>query len=312
MADNTARIQALLKEKADLTTRLQLIPFDGSIEIKTIQQEKYLYARKRENGKNTSRYLDKYSDERYSLLLRQSLEARSLKKQLRAIEKTLAQLGYSPSILSPRVLLNVEFARTNVKALIYDQAVLEGVATTFPQTETILENGKVNGVTASDVQKILNLKHAWEFILDLDVLASPTNFYLLSYISRLINEGFYDEGGRIRGVPVTIGGTSYVPPLPLESTVKETLQAILDQPLSGIEKAISLCLYCIKAQVFNDGNKRSAVIFSNHFLIREGQGLLVVPENLVSTFKRLLVRYYETSDDHDLSNFLKEKCWRKF
>ena len=45
-----------------------------------------------------------------------------------------------------------------MKLSIYEQAVLEGVATSFPQTEDIIENGKVNGVTASDVQKILNLK----------------------------------------------------------------------------------------------------------------------------------------------------------
>ena len=44
------------------------------------------------------------------------------------------------------------------------QAVLEGVATTFVQTEDIIDGGVIHGVTATDVQKILNLKHAWEFI----------------------------------------------------------------------------------------------------------------------------------------------------
>lgn len=44
-------------------------------------------------------------------------------------------------------MLNIDFARANVKSLIYDQAVLEGISTTFPQTDAILENGIVNGVT---------------------------------------------------------------------------------------------------------------------------------------------------------------------
>lgn len=48
------------------------------------------------------------------------------------------------------------------------------MGTSFPQTEEIIENGIVNGVSATDVQKILNLKHAWEFILDQDVLQSET------------------------------------------------------------------------------------------------------------------------------------------
>ena len=71
----------------------------------------------------------------------------------------------APGELSAEVRLNLEFARANMKSNIYDQAVLEGVSTTFPQTEDIIDNGTVNGMTASDVQKILNLKHAWEFIL---------------------------------------------------------------------------------------------------------------------------------------------------
>ena len=58
------------------------------------------------------------------------------------------------------VLRNIDFARANLKINIHDQAVLEGVATSFHQTEEIIENGKVNGVSVSDVLKILNLKHA--------------------------------------------------------------------------------------------------------------------------------------------------------
>ena len=162
------KIQVLLNEQAERRARIRLIPFDGSIEVKEISGTKYLYARKREGGKHTSTYLDVYSDERYEILSRQARELRALKKELRKIEKELAELGYSEDELDSRVLLNIDFARANVKTLIYDQAVLEGISTTFPQTDAILENGVVNGVKAQDVQKILNLKHAWEFILDKD------------------------------------------------------------------------------------------------------------------------------------------------
>lgn len=60
-------------------------------------------------------------------------------------------LGYVEVELSTRVLLNLDFARVNMKVNIYDQAVLEGVATSFPQTENIIDNGIVNGMTATDV-----------------------------------------------------------------------------------------------------------------------------------------------------------------
>ena len=198
-----------------------------------------------------------------------------------------------------------------MKANIYDQAVLEGVATSFPQTEDILENGRVNGVSANDVQKILNLKHAWEFVMDQDVIATKTDYYILCHIAKLVNEGFYAEGGRIRGVPVTIGGTSYIPPLPIELDVKEQIAAIVAGEAEPIEKAIRLCLYCMKTQIFNDGNKRAAVIFANHYLIGQAAGLLVIPEKNVPEFKKLLVAYYEGRDNGEISAFMKQKCWRR-
>lgn len=305
-------IQKLLNEQAECRAKIKLIPFDGSIEVKEISGEKYLYARKREGGKNTSTYIDVYSDERFETLTRQAVELRSLKKDLRRIEKKLAELGYVEEDLSPRVLLNIDFARANVKTLIYDQAVLEGISTTFPQTDAILENGVVNGVRAQDVQKILNLKHAWEFILDKDVLLSETNYYVLAHIAGMVNEGFYTNGGTIRGVPVTIGGTSYVPPIPLEVDVKETIRDILQSKDDEVEKAIRLCLYCMKTQVFIDGNKRASIIFANHYMIQKGKGLLVVPEAKVEDFKKLLVAYYEGKDEDKITRFFMDECWRKF
>ena len=209
-------------------------------------------------------------------------------------------------------MLNLDFARANLKSNIYDQAVLEGVTTTFPQTEDIIENGKVNGVSATDVQKILNLKHAWEFILDKDVISYPSDYSILCHIAKLVNAGFYENGGRIRGIPVTIGGTSYIPPLPIESIIKERLEAILDESLPSVDKAINLCLYCMKTQIFNDGNKRTSVIFANHFLISQGAGMLIIPEKEVPEFKMLLVAYYEDKDNGEIMGFMKNKCIKTF
>ena len=305
-------IQELLRKKADLQTRLSLIPYTGTPEIKENKSGKYLYMRKRELGRLTSVYIDKFSDELYQTLLRYSKEARELNKSIRHIEKELALLGYVSNELSAEVQLNLDFARANMKANIYDQAILEGVATTYPQTETIIENGKVNGMRVSDVQKILNLKHAWEFILDKDVIQVKTDFYILSYIAGLVNEGFYEQGGRIRGVPVAIGGSNYVPPIPNEVEIKEAISKIVSSNASNIDKAIDLCLYVMKTQIFNDGNKRAAVIFANHYLISQGEGLIVIPEKEVPEFKRLLVDYYEEKDTTTIKTFMQEKCWRKF
>ncbi len=312
MNNSFIQIQELLHQRADYQARLNLLPYDGNPEVKERNGKKYLYIRKRIASRLTSTYVGEYSDELYQLLLRNAREGRELKKNIRRLDKELASLGYSDTDLSAEVQLNLDFARANMKSNIYDQAVLEGVATTFPQTEDIIDNGKVSGMSASDVQKILNLKHAWEFILDKDVISYPTDYSILCHIARLVNEGFYQDGGRIRGVPVTIGGTSYIPPLPIESFVKESIETILSGVMPPDERAISLCLYCMKTQIFNEGNKRTAVIFANHYMISKGAGMIIIPEKEVPEFKRLLVAYYEDKDTVRIRNFMKMKCIKTF
>ena len=311
MANEFEMQRELLNKRADLQARLNLLPYDGTPEIKENGDGKYLYMRKREAGRLSST-IGAYSDELYNLLLRNAAEAKAIRKEMRKIDRKLAEIGYSADELPARVVQNIDFARANMKANIYDQAVLEGVATSFPQTAEIIENGIVNGMTATDVQKILNLKHAWEFILDRDVVTSRTDYYLLCHIARLVNEGFFMEGGRIRGVPVTIGGTSYVPPLPNEFDVKDRIAEIVAKETDDIEKAIELCLYCMKTQIFLDGNKRASVIFANHYLIAHGGGFIVIPEKEVSYFKKLLVSHYEGEDIAHIMRFMKEKCWKTF
>lgn len=312
MTTKIIETQNLLQKKADLQVRLKLMAYDGFPEVKELSGGKYLYVRKRVGSRLTSTYVDVYSVDLFDLLLRNAKESKEIRKQIRHIDSELASLGYQRSELSSRVVMNIDFARSNLKEFIYDQAVLEGIATSFPQTEEIIDNGKVVGVTASDVQKILNLKHAWEFILDSDVLQFNSNYEVLCHIAQLINEGFFTDGGRIRAVPVTIGGSTYKPPLPIESVVKEQINLILHSNDSVLDQAIKLCLFTMKTQVFKDGNKRSAIIFANHFLISHGEGLLVVPEKNTNEFKKLLIAYYEGSKETEIMEFFRSVSWRQF
>lgn len=311
MNTNFNRVQDLLRNKAELQARLNLIPYDGTIEVKDFNNKKYLYIRKRIVNKVQSIYVGIYSEELYTTLLKQVKDAKDIKKKIRTIEKELAKLGYSHEELSNEVIINLDFARANMKSIIYDQAILEGVSTTFPDTELIIDNGKVNNVSTEDVLKIINLKHAWEFILDKDVITSPTSYYVSQYIAKLVNEGFYFDGGRIRQVPVSIGGSSYIPPIPIEIDVKLDIDNILSSNLDDIDKAIELTLYVMKTQIFIDGNKRTGIIFANHYLISKGKGLLVVPFDLVNEFKKLLILYYENKDNDSIKAFLRQNCWRR-
>ena len=150
------------------------------------------------------------------------------------------------------------------------------------------------------------------YVFCANVIQSHTSYYVCQYIARLVNEGFYHEGGRIRGVPVKIGGSSYVPPLPIEYEVREQIDKIVASEDTPLNIAIELALYVMKTQIFNDGNKRTAIIFANHYLVAHGAGLMVVPESIVPEFKQLLVRYYEDTDVQAVRDFLKNQCYRTF
>lgn len=216
----------------------------------------------------------------------------------------------SNNTISNRVKLNIDLAKRNLVDTIYDQAILEGVATTFADTASIVEGGKVNNMTADDIMKIVNLKRAWQFILSEGTITSPTNYTLLTEINKIIEDGFYYTAGQIRTVPVKIGGTSWQSSLPIESEIKKELENITHSNTGDtILAAINLLLYVMKRQIFIDGNKRTAVIFANHYLISHGTGLIIIPANEVEQFKKLLVDYYEAeSTKPAISGFLAQEC----
>lgn len=126
-----------------------------------------------------------------------------------------------------------------------------------------------------------------------------------------MQEGFYYSAGKIRTVPVSIGGTKWTPEFPIESIIKEELDDIFNKKISDIDKAIEILLYIMKKQIFIDGNKRTSIIFANHYLISKGKGIIVIPAELTDEYKDLLINYYEGKDKTKIKRFLKEKCFMK-
>ena len=164
-------------------------------------------------------------------------------------------------------------------------------------------------MTYENILKIVNLKHAWEFILNKNVILSDTNYALLYEINKMLEERFYYTAGKLRNTPVTIGETTWKPDLSIESIIKEDLEEIFNKELNDVDKAIELLLYTMKKQIFIDGNKRTAVIYSNHYLISKGKGIIAIPAELTEEFKDLLIPYYEGRDEKEIKKFIKKKCY---
>ena len=212
--------------------------------------------------------------------------------------------------LTDKIKRNIDFVRRHLVENIYNLAILEGVAATYADTEAIVEGGRVRDMTTSDVQKIINLRRAWEFILDENVITEKTDFNIICEINKIIGRDFYYNAGKVRNVPVNITGTSYKPPEPIESIIREELFDLLneDNAMAKEDRAVKLMIYLTKRQIFIDGNKRTAVISANHIFVSSGMGIIAVPAELTEEYKRLLVNYYEGSDDTQIVKFIKDHC----
>ena len=200
---------------------------------------------------------------------------------------------------------NIAYAKRNLVDSIYNSAKLEGLNVTFPETYTILEKAKMQNVDISTVSTILNLKHAWQFLLK--NIEEPIT---LDFIKDLHYEIAKDEAlawGELRTGRVGIGGTDYVPPVPEEGEIKTKLLAF-EQINNVTERAIERMLWMMKAQLFWDGNKRTASLIANKDLISHGKGILTIREKDILEFNILLSHYYSTDEKTDLINMIYKKA----
>lgn len=201
---------------------------------------------------------------------------------------------------------NIFLAKRNLIDNIYKSARLEGIAVTFPQTEAVFNGVNVSSLSVGDVVAINNLKHAWQFVFD--TMEYPqTDFAFVCEVNRIIGAGLYNNAGFLRGMPVSIGGTTWRPDLPVKADIIDDI-SLINKAENATKKAIDLMLYIMRKQMFLDGNKRTAMICANRVLIENGAGLINIDVEHIEEFKTKLIRYYETNQKEEIQDFLFEKC----
>lgn len=201
-------------------------------------------------------------------------------------------------------VLCIEFARRMIVDSIYSSANVEGLGTTFTTTECILENIPVK-TTRSEVQFIINMKYAWNFLLD--NLDYNNCFMLLRQFNIICGDQLFKPTGELRTSSVKIGETKWVPDLPNRDTIISDIKR-LNSIDDAEAKAIAYFCYITRCQMFIDGNKRVAQLMANKILIEEGIGILSIPVDKLGEFKILLVEYYESANPNKLFKFLKDFC----
>ena len=203
---------------------------------------------------------------------------------------------------------NVFVAKKYLKDSVYRSAHLEGMAVTFPQTEAILEDAVVNNVSAKDVAKVIELRDAWEYVLN-NLDAELDLRYLEDLHEIIAREDVpWDRLGKLRTENVRISGTGYLPEVPQAEEVRGRLTEILSSDSSDTDKAITVLLYLMRAQLFLDGNKRVATMACNKILVSTGRGIFSLPPELKEEFSQKLVKYYEDGNMDELKELIFNNC----
>jgi hypothetical protein len=201
---------------------------------------------------------------------------------------------------------NIFVAKRNIIDYIWKSAKLEGLTVTYPDTEAIYNGMSVSGIKVSEIIAVNNLKHAWQFVLD--NLSYPIDYPYICKINQLVGgDNLIINAGYLRKVPVTIGGTSWRPDIPIESRIKEELLGIYHIK-NTTERAITLMLYLMRKQMFLDGNKRTAMLASNQIMISSGCGVISVPIEKQQDFTTMLVQFYESNDMEPLKALVYDCC----
>ena len=199
---------------------------------------------------------------------------------------------------------NIFIAKRNIVDYIWKSANLENIAVTYPDTQVIFDGYSVQGYKVEEITAINNLKKAWQFLLnDIDL---ELNLAYIFQINKIIGEGIFYNPGIIRSTPVNIGGTTWQPPIPFESQIKEELDRVSGE--SNTERAINMMLYLMRKQIFLDGNKRTAMLIANKIMIENGCGIISIPINKQPEFYKLLIKYYETNNKEDIAQYIYDYC----
>lgn len=201
---------------------------------------------------------------------------------------------------------NVFVAKRNIVDYIYKSAQLEGLGVTYPDTDAIFNGISAPGVKVSDIIAVNNLKKAWQFLLD--TLEPPLDYAYVCRLNQIVgSDNLIYNAGYIRTMPVSIGGTSWKPEIPVEDDIKARLVE-LQAVETATDRAMAIMLYIMRGQFFLDGNKRTAMLAANKEMIANGQGIISIPVELIPTFTPLLVTFYETGEAEAITEFVYNNC----
>lgn len=200
---------------------------------------------------------------------------------------------------------NIFLAKRNIVDNVYSNARVEGINITFPETKTILEGINIPSLKIDEIQCVLNLRDAWNYVIN--NIKEKFDLEFICKINEFVARNESLEWGKLRNGKVAITGTEYIPEIPEIKNVTEKIEEILR--IENItERSIEYMLYGMRSQLFWDGNKRTSIICANKIMIERGCGIIKIPDNRLKEFMELLSNYYTTGEREEIKEFIYNYC----
>lgn len=122
---------------------------------------------------------------------------------------------------------NIFLAKKALVVSIYNSIRLEGINTTYSDTKTILEGVNVPNLKLDEINCILNLRDAWNYVLS--HIDDPLNLDFIYQINAYVSRNESLEWGVLRTGKIGINGVDYVPPIPDKQAVISQIETILKE-----------------------------------------------------------------------------------
>ena len=200
---------------------------------------------------------------------------------------------------------NVFLAKERLNSIIYNSVKLEGFNTNYFNVKKILNGSNVPSFKLDEINCILNLRDAWNFVLS--NIDEPITLELICKINAFVSRGESLEWGVLRTGKVGINGVDYIPDIPDETKIIADIKNIMKEE-NITKRSLVLMLYLMRTQAFWDGNKRTSMIVANKIMIENGCGVITIKEEYFKEFNSLLTEYYNTNKMESLLEFLYNNC----
>ncbi len=200
---------------------------------------------------------------------------------------------------------NVFLAKERLNSIIYNSVKLEGFNTNYFNVKKILNGSNVPSLRLDEINCILNLRDAWNFVLS--NIDEPITLELICKINAFVSRGESLEWGVLRTGKVGINGVDYIPDIPDETKIIADIKNIMKEE-NITKRSLVLMLYLMRTQAFWDGNKRTSMIVANKIMIENGCGVITIKEEYFKEFNSLLTEYYNTNKMESLLEFLYNNC----